>query len=371
MFRLGLFTLLTLILSSLSFPGLLGAPAAGNQVSGPAPAKVRVTPATTKRPSAAAGGTELGVQFHGTWSDYTRAERGEVLDRIRSSGATWVRMDVGWSMIQPAADGYDHQWGVPLVDEAIRQVHSRGLKLLVMFWQTPGWAGGTVRGAPSDPRTYARAIGWAAQRWADEVSAWEVWNEPNSSSFFRGADPGEYTELLCPAYNSVHQNDPTAQVVFGGTQYNDDDWIRRAYQAGAKGCFDVMATHPYLGPADAPPGTADDGDIWTLRHVRAVRSVMRGFDDRKPIWATEFGWSSHENDGDEEPWELGVSPETQGRYAVRALEIFSRDYPYVHKAFWYNDRAKSTGDPHQDGYGMLRRDLTPKPVYWALRRHLR
>lgn len=371
MVRIGIVGLVFL-LASLAIPTPDGDPAYDERSD---PATEVVVPIQTVTESTRAGGkrTALGVQFHGTWSDYTRARRGRVLDRIRSSGATWVRMDVGWSMIQPQQGSYDHQWGVPVVDKAIRQVHRRGLKLLVMFWQTPRWASGgdSVRVAPSDPWTYARAIGWAARRWADEVSAWEIWNEPNSSSFFEGADPREYKRLLCPAHRAVHENDPTARVVFGGTMYNDDDWIRRAYRAGAKGCFDVMATHPYLGPADAPPETADDGDIWTLRHVREVRALMLRFHDRKPIWATEFGWSAHRNRGGEEPWERGVSPRTQGRYAVRALDLFSRDYPYVRKAFWYNERAKATGDPQQDGYGMLRRDLTPKPVYWAFRDYLR
>lgn len=328
----------------------------------------------TARPKADRGAprTALGVQFHGTWSDYDRRERGVVLDRIRESGATWVRLDVGWSMLQPDRGRFDHDWAVPFVDQVIRQVNRRGLKLLVMFWQTPDWAtdADTDRAAPSDPADYARAIGWAANRWQDQVSAWEVWNEPNYDNFLAGADPTTYTELLCHAYEAVHSNDPTARVVFGGTMYNDDAWIRRAYRAGAGECFDVMATHPYMGQADAPPETPADGHIYTLRHVRAVRSVMREFGDQRPIWATEFGWSSHDNAGDEGPWDLGVTEGVQARYAVRALRLFRQDYPYVRKAFWYTDRDKDSGDVHQDGYGMLRRDLSPKPVYWALRRYL-
>lgn len=313
----------------------------------------------------------LGVQFHGTWSDYTHDERDEVLSLIRRSGSTWVRMDVGWSMIQPEEGEYDLQWAVPLVDEVIEQVRDHGLKLLVMFWQTPGWAndGAGVRAGPSDPAAYARALAWAADRWGDAVGAWEVWNEPNSSSFFEGADPAEYTRLLCPAYRAVHQNDESARVVFGGTMYNDDEWIREAYEAGAKDCFDVMATHPYMGPADAPPETAADGHVWTLRHVTAVRDVMRDHDDLGPVWATEFGWSSHPNTGDEEPWDRGVSRRNQARYAVRTLELLRDEYPYVRKAFWYNERNKRTGSPQQDGYGLLTRSHRPKPVYWALRRY--
>lgn len=317
-------------------------------------------------------GVDLGVQFHGTWSDYDDTTRGLVLDKIKASGATWVRIDVGWGMIQPEPGSYDLDWGVPRVDRVIGQADARGLKVLVMFWMTPSWAndGEGTRTAPDDAQDYANAIGWAANRWGGKVDAWEVWNEPNSDSFLTGADPTTYVRLLCPAYRAVHANDTDSRVVFGGVMYNDDDWIRSAYAAGAKGCFDVMATHPYLGPSDAPPETPDDGHIWTLRHVRAVRNVMLANGDSSPIWATEFGWSSHANSGGEEPWERGVTEARQADYAVRALRLFESDYPYVTKAFWYNERAKDTGDAHQDGYGMLRHTGAAKPVFYAFRNHL-
>jgi hypothetical protein len=91
--------------------------------------------------------------------------------------------------------------------------------------------------------------------------------------------------------------------------------------------------------------------------------------DNSPIWATEFGWSSHANTGGEDPWDRGVTEAQQADYAVRALRVFESDYPYVTKAFWYNDREKATGDPQQDGYGMLNRDATPKPIFYAFRDH--
>jgi hypothetical protein len=33
---------------------------------------------------------------------------------------------------------------------------------------------------------------------------------------------------------------------------------------------------------------------------------------------------------------------------------------------WYNERNRTTGAPQLDNYGLLERDLTPKPVYRAL-----
>jgi hypothetical protein len=317
---------------------------------------------------------KFGVQFHGMWSDYNDTTRAAVLDQLAASGARWLRIDVAWSMIQPAGPGsYDLGWGVPFVDRVVSMAHARGFKVLVMFWMTPGWANDNrgLRAAPDDPADYARAIRWAADRWSAEVDAWEVWNEPNLDDFFAGTDPGVYSRLLCAAYPAVKAGDPSAKVVFAGVVFNDVEWIERAYAAGAHGCFDVMATHPYQGPADLSPLAPDNGEIWRLTHVPAVRQLMvANGDAHKPIWFTEFGWSSHPNTGREQPWDRGVTAEQQASYAVDALRLIRERYPYVRKAFWYNERNKGTGDAQQDDFGLLTRDLTRKPVYNALQSYL-
>ncbi len=315
---------------------------------------------------------DLGVQFHGLWSHYDRAKRAVVLDRIARSGASWVRLDVSWAMIQPRRGSYDRAWGVPLVDQVLRQAKRRGLRVLVTFWLTPGWANGGKgeRVAPDDVSDYATALAWAARRWDNRVGAWEVWNEPNSGDFLAGADPAAYTELLCAAHQALHRQSDKARVVFGGLMYNDARWLERAYAAGAQGCFDILGVHPYMAPADAPPGLDDNGDMWRMRHLAAIRRVMERQDDRRAVWATEFGWSSHRKVAGDPAWKRGVSQTEQARYAVRAMKLLGRDYPYVKKAFWYKDLASGAGR-HHDGYALLRRDLSPKPVYRALRRLLR
>jgi hypothetical protein len=153
--------------------------------------------------------------------------------------------------------------------------------------------------------------------------------------------------------------------------HNDDTWIARAYDAGAKGCFDVLATHPYTAPADVGPLPRDNGSMYSFRHVTAVRDVMVQNGDRhKNIWFTELGWSSHANTGSEANWNRGVTEAQQARYAVESLRLIRDEYPYVKKAFWYNERNKSTGDIHQDNFGLLRRDASPKPAWYAIRNYL-
>ena len=331
----------------------------------------------------------FGAQFHGMWSSYTDVQRTVVLDQLKASGATWVRVDVSWAMVQPNPpsypnSGYDLNWGVPKVDRVLQMVTARGLKPLVTFWLTPGWANGNAgeRTLPTNVADYANAARWMAARHAGTVPAWEVWNEPNLPSFMTGADPVAYTRLLRAAYPAIKAGNSAANVVFGGPAHNDDTWIGRAYAAGAQGHFDTMSTHPYMGVADQAPETPDDGTKWTLTHVSAVRRLMDANGDAgKKVWFTEFGWSSHANTGLDlscgcNNWTRGVSEATQGDYLVRTLKLIQAHYPYVTHAFWYADRNRvqptdgDWGDLHNANYGLLYQDLTPKPVYTKVKAHL-
>lgn len=328
----------------------------------------------TASAQAAPGPPAVGVQFHGMWSSYDDTSRARVLDQLAASGASWVRVDVSWAMLQPRSrDSYDLAWGVPFVDRVLHMATARGLTPLVTLWMTPAWANGGAgdRVLPTDPRDYARAAGWAAKRWANVVPAWEIWNEPNHPSFLRGSDPVAYTRLLRAAYPAIKAANPAAKVVFGGTSQVDTDWIAKTYAAGAHGFFDVMAAHPYQAMADQAPETPDDGTRYHFTHLAALHALMAAHGDGgTSIWATEFGWSSHANAGTEANWLRGVTRQQQADYLVRALRLVERTMPYVTHVFWYTDRDFAAGDVQNSNLGLFDRSLTPKPAYVALRAYL-
>jgi polysaccharide biosynthesis protein PslG len=315
----------------------------------------------------------LGVQFHCNWAFYTNADRMAVLDKLKAAGVGWVRIDAAWSGIEAAHKGDRNPWYIRMVDFCVKEAHKRGIKVLVTLWMTPGWANGgaSTRVPPANPQDYADFARWAAMRWRGRVSAWEVWNEPDPwQSFFRGNLP-QYVNLLKAAYPAFKAGDPNALVLLGGPSSNDDRWVDQVYALGAKGSFDVLATHPYQGIADAPPESADDGNRWWFTHLPAVRKVMlRHGDGAKPIWFTEFGWSAHVDRPGIANWQRGVTPEQQGDYLVRAMRYTRAHYPYVPVMFWYKERARASGDAHQEGYALLNSNLSERPVYKALKNFL-
>ena len=98
--------------------------------------------------------------------------------------------------------------------------------------------------------------------------------------------------------------------------------------------------------------------------------MVRNGDADKPIWFTEFGWSSHENWNGAPNWQLGVTPDQQGQYLVRAIQYTKAHYPYVSNMFWYGERNQTGADPQNANYGLLTNDLSEKPAYWALKNYL-
>jgi hypothetical protein len=311
----------------------------------------------------------FGAQFHATWGDYTDAQRAAVLDKLAAAHVQWVRVDVGWRALEENGKGQFSQYQFDLAANIATMAKARGIKVLATLWGSPAWAngGGSMSKPPTNINDYADIAGVAASRLRGKIAAWEIWNEPNLGGFWQGTDPVKYAQMVKAAYPRFKAGDPDALVVAGAVSENDTPWLTRMYDAGAGGSFDVLSVHPYQGISNQPPEVADDGNIWVMDHVRTVRNLMvaRG-DGAKEIWGTEFGWSVHANNGSEGTWQRGVTEAQQADYLARSLTWFAANHPYVTNLFWYNERQKATGDAHEDGFGLLRRDLSPRPSYTTL-----
>jgi polysaccharide biosynthesis protein PslG len=302
-----------------------------------------------------------GVNYHPLWAYRSTQEREATLDRLAADGVEWVRIDLYWSTLEPRRGRLDAV-ALSQTDAAVAEARARGLRMLAVLWGTPSWASG-VRSArsarstghlavpPRDVRDFARVAGRLARPYRGRIAAWELWNEPNKRRFFDGT-ARRYVELLRAAYPLVH---PHAQVVFGGLSRHDVRWLRSAYEAGARGSFDVLATHPYPERHDAPP----EGPA--ISSVGRVRALMLRWNDPKPIWFTELGWSTYQG---------GVSEPEQADYLRRSAAVL-RNYPYVRRAFWFTLNDWPVRSPWLANLGLLRPDGTEKPALETLRRLLR
>jgi hypothetical protein len=197
-----------------------------------------------------------------------------------------------------------------------------------------------------------------------------------------GAAGIRITEMLKAAHAAVKAVDPQALIITGGlsttgdgspTAYGDLAFIDEMYQAGAKGYFDALGSHPYTF-GRAP----DEVDPWglSLSRVDEQRQIMLTHgDDATPVWITEFGWVLQSN------WNLGehqsaaVSEAMQAQYLADAYRQIQQDWPFVEAAFLFNlDFSTVSWYPANEPmrwYAILNPDRSPRPAYTALRQEMR
>ena len=286
---------------------------------------------------------------------------------ISDTGARWVRLEFRWNEAEPSSKGSYDQNTIAKYDRAIDTARAAGAKVLVFVNGAPRWASGSraTMAAPQHPADYADFVRYVATRYAGKVSAWEVWNEENTARFWpSGPSPAAYVPLLKATYPVVKSVDPNALVVFGGVSQNDYTFIEGAYAAGAKGYFDVMAVHPYPGSGPPEPVWYENGRVTpgSFTGFTEVRKAMLANSDDKPIWLTEFGWSTTS-----QGW--GVSLSEQADYLTRAYRLLEA-YPYIDVAVWYNLRNNhwdNDADTWETQLGLMRTDFVKKPSYQAFK----
>lgn len=277
------------------------------------------------------------------------------LSEIRDLGVTDLRLPVPWIYIQPTATTYD--W--TQMDNVINTAHSMGFTITATITENPTWDGVPLAGAP-DPTAYANFAAEVAERYGSEISAYEIWNEPNGVIFYAPVSAETYTAVLQAAYTAIKAVDPDATVLAGalgstttiaGLSVSPQEFLEQMYASGAKGYFDALSYHPYhyTLPFSAGEGVTNS----PLEQVEALNAIMaaNGDGDLK-IWATEYGNPTTPV--------FGVDETVQANFLEDFLIAWSK-LPFAGPAYVYSAQDLATGMlNHEANFGLFNDDGTPK-----------
>ncbi|MEJ2210801.1 MAG: hypothetical protein P8129_17420 [Anaerolineae bacterium] len=294
-----------------------------------------------------------------------------LLDLAAAGGFAWLVQLVEWREVEPAPG--DLFW--EYTDWLVRAADYYHLDLALRLDHPPAWALAPDDGVPVDVAAYAAWAGQVAARYRGRVTAYVVWNEPNLAAEWAGQapDPAGYRQLLCAAAAAIRAADPEALVVSAGlaptnhdgdTALDERRYLAAMYEAGARGCFDVLGAHPYgfAYPPDDAYGAHEGLNVRRLADQRAI--MVENGDRQKPVWATELGWTTDPVEAGQQ-W-LWVSEEEQARYLVDAFRQAAAEWPWLERvAVWNLSRGLPAGDEKR-GYSILQDDGGPKPAYQAL-----
>lgn len=330
-----------------------------------------------------------------TWvNDDTLNQR---LDDIKSMGATWVRVDFRWPVIQPD-NADDYRWRQ--YDKVVDATSKRGLKILAMVAYTPAWAQDqtcaqkthsdyeATRCAPADPMEFGRFAGAIAHHYQGQnIRGWEIWNEPNMTAFWKSpqpdgqlsADPVMYSRVANVAAWNIRIFNPDAVIVTGGLSplfepryprgIRQSDFLREMLPHLEKDLFTGIGIHPYSWPV-LPTKVADYNAFYTVDQGKEeynLRFIMdqAGWGD-KEIWGTEFGASTR---GQRTKMSvLGrpdhVSEQMQAAIISVGLKAWYQKQN-VGPMFVHSDSDKwlARRENNEEGFGLRREDGSEKPAY--------
>jgi polysaccharide biosynthesis protein PslG len=320
--------------ASLALAGLLGA--------------LLVASGPTARPAAevprGGGDSPFGINAHVATAREFRM--------LRQAGFRWARVDLTWNWVE-AVPG-DFRWDE--MDRLAADARSEGVHLLGVLGYCPPWAssGPGPYFPPRSQAEWSRYVRAVVGRYRGEIRHWTLWNEPNCGSYFHGTVDQYIRRVLVPGARAVREADPEALVCgpdlahLSGCDW--DAWMGRILAEGGDR-FDVITHHCYRDKPDEVFRQLE-GPKWPWEPDPVRKILARYGQDKKPFFLTETGWRS------DKTGERGQSE----RCADFLRGAASR--PWIRRVFLYELRDSAT----EPGYGLLRRDYSPKPAYSALKR---
>jgi polysaccharide biosynthesis protein PslG len=320
--------------------------------------------------SAALRSDQFGLGAVGRMHTLSQAEIARELDGYRAVGARWIRFDIDWSVIQ-AGGRSSYNWAP--FDTIVRAARARRLNVLGMIAYTPAWARPprtTDKTPPTSTADYARFAGAVARRYGPMgVRHFQIWNEPNIATFWvPRPNPAGYARMLKEASAAIKRANPNAFVVTAGlapawtdgTSYTAMDFLAALYANGAGPSFDAYAHH-----ASTFPAFPSEQQIWNswwrmIGTDPSIRGVMIANGDAdKKVWITEFSAPTGSD--------RAVSETVQAEMLTEGYQMWG-SFEWAGPLFWWSYRDGRSNPTYWHDYcGLLRRDFSRKPSFYAYR----
>jgi len=339
------------------------------------------------REVAAAGASPLLARVKyslGTFRDQTLTQLQADLDHLQQIGANGIWIAAPFEWLYDGTSATPNGTNAAKFDNVIDESARRGLPLIVQIHGTPRWissAGGWhgPTGALSSNgkterqnwvdclRNFLGRSTPAGNRYGSVVTYAEVWNEPDSASFWApSVNVGDYARLLHDSTQAARQVAPNVKIAAPNTGRNAIGFLGLFYDAmnsayGASTAranhywFDVLGVHPYAGdanvgfdPATDPSAakcqhsTAQGTSNWCFLGYRLMYSlVVQREGVPKDLIFGEFGYKVGTGF-------FAVTESTRQKYLTTAYQL-SRNDGYVRQFNWYHHNGNDGFTIHNTG----------------------
>jgi hypothetical protein len=274
-----------------------------------------------------------------TW--YPEAEIRDILQGIKDSGATRVRM-AGWGNNIEPVNNSPYDWDG--LDQAMDLCEEYGLEPLLVI-TSPLAAGATTA-------DYAQLCGAVAARYGaqgtGQLKHYQVWNEPNNSVPAAPFTFGfvAYTAILIAAAAAIRAADSEAFIVscalmstvdFSTTDVAPSTYLQGIYDNGGGDAFDAVGFNFYCHTPDFATQQEPTRTQTFYLELLELRSIMVAEgQSAKKIWITEMGYPSLSTTAT-------ADPVVRAQWTAQQIELIAL-LDYVETFFLYNYRDSAADD---------------------------
>ncbi len=199
---------------------------------------------------------------------------------LAAMGNQWMRVDFPWSSIEPAND----TWDFSSRDNYMANASFYHQKVIAILDYNVPWLNVSGDYHSSRPNIKLRDIpdfldyvNHTVRHFMENVTAFEIWNEPNGQGFWNGSE-NDFFQLFNASAELINSIDPN--IIIGGAVVagHDPGYIERMFQAGIMSKVDVICFHPY---------SADINEIYPK--IAEVKAVGAKYGFQGEYWITEVG----------------------------------------------------------------------------------
>jgi hypothetical protein len=282
----------------------------------------------------------IGIDVAMAWF-FPKEKMGSVANLCALAGMSRVRDRLIWPELEPkkgelaATNRYDF---------SVEAQSAAGLQVLQVGHRSPAWANPNGKRFPLDLRDiydFHRAL---AQRWRGEVVAFEPWNEADIP-MFGGHTGSEMASLQKAAYLGLKAGNPKVIACLNVFASHRAATLRDLHENEAWPYFDTFNLHHYAAFDVYPKLYAD------------FRAVSAG----RPLWVSECSvpvkWSGDERLQEPTDEDLRVQSERLTMTYAQAIHEGAQAVFYFMLPHYVEGQTQ---------FGVLHRDLTPRPAFVAL-----
>lgn len=279
----------------------------------------------------------------------TQADLDANLDHLKSIGANHIQLTANMDWLCSTST-CDFSNLTPVIDGA----KNRRMTVALQVHGTPSWVNSA--GIWYGPSTDTEISQWTnlfhqlVAQYGTKVDYYEVWNEPDDSSFWQpSASPHDYTRLLHSVYLDAKTTDPNVQIVAGNFGRSALGYLNTMYDEMAamysdrsanNYFYDILGIHPYAGnstsgfdPNTAPGSydvtTSQGAAGWEFLDYRRMYDTINTREGKyKDLAFGEMGYTTTSNS-----W--FYTPESTRATYLNSAYTLARNDGFIRYMSWY------------------------------------